>query len=81
MNLKSTDELNHEIKAATDIEDYLVKNRKHMLTGSLSEHLNMLLSQKGINKAEVIPCYSFPDKVELALCYYSNDVVKIKIVH
>lgn len=54
MNLKSTDELNHEIKAATDIEDYLVKNKKHMLTDSLSDHLNMLLSQKGTNKAEVI---------------------------
>lgn len=27
MKKKSTDELNHEIKAATNIEDYLIKNK------------------------------------------------------
>ena len=54
MELKTTDELNHEIKAATDIEDYLEKNKESMLTGSLSEHLNMLLTQKSINKADVV---------------------------
>ncbi|MCM1087900.1 MAG: helix-turn-helix domain-containing protein [Muribaculaceae bacterium] len=51
---KTTDELNHEIKAATDIEDYLISNKQNILTCSLSEHLNMLLSQKGISKADVI---------------------------
>lgn len=50
----TTDELNHEIKAATDIEDYLKKNKENMLAQSLSEHLNMLLSQKGLSRAEVV---------------------------
>lgn len=54
MKYKSTDELNHEIKSATDIEDYLTKNKENMLTLSLSEHLNMLLSQKGIKKSDVM---------------------------
>lgn len=49
-----TDELNHELKDATDIEDYLEKNKKNMLTHSLSEHLNLLLTQKGITKADVV---------------------------
>lgn len=51
---KTTDELDHEIEAATDIEDYLAKNKQNMLTCSLSEHLNMLLSQKGIGRADVV---------------------------
>lgn len=51
---KTTDELDHEIEAATDIEDYLAKNKQNMLTCSLSEHLNMLMSQKGIGKADVV---------------------------
>ena len=54
MFYKSTAELNHEIKAATDIEDYLEKNKENMLSNSLSGHLNMLLSQKGIKKAAVV---------------------------
>lgn len=49
----TTNELVHEIKAATDIEDYLSKNKENMLTHSLPEHLNMLLSQKGIKRADV----------------------------
>ncbi|MCM1040531.1 MAG: hypothetical protein NC434_14530 [Ruminococcus sp.] len=47
---KTTDELNHEIKDATDIEDYLIENQQDILTCSLSEHLNMLLSQKDLAK-------------------------------
>lgn len=54
MELKSTDELTHEIKSVTNIEDYLTKNRKSMLATSLSEHLNLLLTQKKIRKADVI---------------------------
>lgn len=54
MELKTTDELNHEIKAATNIEDFLTRNKKNMLTQSLSEHLNTLLSQKGISRADVV---------------------------
>ncbi|MDE5718242.1 MAG: XRE family transcriptional regulator [Lachnospiraceae bacterium] len=54
MNEKSTDELRHEIKHATDMEDYLSKNREHMLKESLSEHLHMLLSRKNLRRADVI---------------------------
>ena len=50
----STDTLNHEIKNATNIEDYLKKNKKHLLSESLSEHLNLLLSKKGLSKADVV---------------------------
>lgn len=52
--LKTTDELNHEIKAATDIEDYLTKNTQNMLTCSLPEHLHMLLAKKGIDRTDVV---------------------------
>lgn len=54
MLFKETDELNHEIKDATNIEDYLTNNKENMLTHSLPEHLEMLLSQKGIRKADVV---------------------------
>lgn len=54
MLFKTTDELNNEIKAATDIEDYLAKNKENMLTRSLPLHLETLLSQKGISRAEVV---------------------------
>ncbi len=54
MKQKSTDELNHEIKAATNIEDYLIKNKENMLTSNLPEYLNKLLTQKGLKKADVI---------------------------
>lgn len=54
MEFKTTDELNHEIKAATNIEDYLTENKEHMLTHCLSDHLNMLLSQKGMSRADVV---------------------------
>lgn len=49
-----TDELANEIKKATNIEDYLGKNKEYLITYSLSEHLNMLLSQKGISRADVV---------------------------
>lgn len=51
MKQKSTDELNHEIKAATNIEDYLIKNKENMLTSNLPEYLNKLLTQKGLKKS------------------------------
>ncbi len=54
MLYKSTDKLNHEIKAATDIEDYLEQNKENLLTRSLSGHLKMLLSQKGLSRADVV---------------------------
>ncbi len=54
METKTTDELCHEIKAATDIEYYLKNNKKSMLTSTLPQHLNLLLSQKGLSRAEVV---------------------------
>lgn len=54
MELKSTEELAHEIKSVTDIDDYLNANNDNLLTLSLSEYLNTLLSQKKIRKADVI---------------------------
>ncbi len=54
MKLKTTDELNHEIKAATDIEDFLSNNKEQMLSHTLPEHLNTLLIHKGISRADVV---------------------------
>lgn len=54
MNFKTTEELNHEIKSATNIEDLLTKNKKHLLIHSLPEYLNTLLIQKGISRADVV---------------------------
>lgn len=54
MELKTTNELNHEIKSVTNIEDFLAKNKEHLLKDSLSEHLNSLLVQKGVKRADVV---------------------------
>ncbi len=53
MESKSTNELIHEIKNATDVEDYLTENKQYLLTRDLSEYLNMLLRKKEIRKADV----------------------------
>ncbi len=50
----STEELNHQIEEATNIEDFLNSNREYMLSGSLSEHLSALLVEKNISKADVV---------------------------
>ncbi len=50
----STDELENELKTAANIEDYLSGNKKYMLSHNLPEHLEMLLSQKGLRKADVV---------------------------
>mgnify|MGYP002510272295 CR=1 FL=1 len=54
MEGKTTDELWHEIKAATNIEDYLTANQDNLLTCTLSQHLALLLSQRGLSRAEVV---------------------------
>ncbi|MDO4292712.1 MAG: XRE family transcriptional regulator [Eubacteriales bacterium] len=51
---KSTEELNNEIKDIRDIQDFFVSNQNQMLTVSLSEHLNMLLSEKNLHKTNII---------------------------
>lgn len=50
----STEELNHQIEEATNIEDFLNANREYMLSGSLSQHLTALLVEKKIRKADVV---------------------------
>lgn len=52
--MKTTNELNHEIKSVTDIEDFLTKNKAHLLAYNLPEHLNTVLVQKGILRADVV---------------------------
>lgn len=54
MHEKSTDELKHEIKTTTDMEDYLTRNKDHLLKGTLADHLHLLLSQKNLRRADVI---------------------------
>ena len=54
MDYKSTDELTHEITNSTDVEDYLKKNKKHLLNQCLSEYLNMLLLKKELCRADVV---------------------------
>lgn len=54
METKTTDELNHEIKATTDIEDFLTANKGQLLAQKLSEHLTVLLAQRGISRADVV---------------------------
>lgn len=54
METKTTEELNHEIKTATDIEDYLLENRENMLNRSLPRYLKELLAQKGLSRAQVV---------------------------
>lgn len=49
----STNELEHEIKTTANIEVYLKKNHQYMLTLSLPEHLKMLLTEKGVSRADV----------------------------
>ncbi|MCI9335357.1 MAG: helix-turn-helix domain-containing protein [Lachnospiraceae bacterium] len=54
MTHKSTDELKNELKTATNLRDYLSKNKENLLTTGLPEYLERLLSQKGLKKADVI---------------------------
>lgn len=54
MKTKTTEELNHEIKLATDINDYLKDNKENMLSYCLPEYLTLLLEKKGISRADVV---------------------------
>ena len=54
MDTKTTEELKHEIKEATDIEDYLRENKENMLDRSLPRYLEELLDQKGLSRAQVV---------------------------
>lgn len=54
MEMKTTDELIHEIKASGDILDYLEKNSSEMQIDSLPSYLKDWLSKKGLTKADVV---------------------------
>lgn len=54
MKTKTTEELKHEIKAATNIEDYLKGNQENLIKSTLATHLETLLAQKGISRADVV---------------------------
>lgn len=45
--------LENEIKTVSKVEDYLDNNKDYLISQSLSEHLNQLLSQKGVSRADV----------------------------
>lgn len=52
MNYKTTEELTHEIKSSSDIEDYLTQNREEMQLQSLTDALHSLLAEKEISRAD-----------------------------
>lgn len=54
MTHKTTEELKNELKTASNIRDYLSKNKENLLAEGLPEHLEKLLSQKGLRKSDVI---------------------------
>lgn len=54
METKTTEMLNHEIKTATDIEDYLRENKENMLNCSLPRYLEKMLAKKGLNRAQAV---------------------------
>ncbi|GFI17352.1 MAG: XRE family transcriptional regulator [Lachnospiraceae bacterium] len=51
---KTTEQLNHEIKEAGNIQDFLVSNQNNILTTSLSEHLRTLLFERNLQKKDII---------------------------
>jgi len=50
---KTTEQLNHEIKEAGNIQDFLVSNQNNILTTSLSEHLRTLLFERNLQKKDI----------------------------
>lgn len=54
METKTTEELQHEIKSAASIDTFLQDNRENLIQYDLPGHLNALLSQKNISKADVV---------------------------
>lgn len=52
--MKNTEELEHELKSATNILDYLERNTHEMLQYSLTTYLNEWLAEKGLTKADVV---------------------------
>ena len=52
--MKNTDDLLRELSGTEDITDFLKNNENNFGNVSISEYLNRLVSEKNLNKAEVI---------------------------
>ena len=52
--MKTTDELEHEIRQSTNILDYLERNSTEMQLDSFPSYLNEWLERKGCSKADVV---------------------------
>ena len=54
MKGKDTEQLEHELRDAAEIEDYLDENRENMRGFTLAEYLAHLLEEKRLSKADVV---------------------------
>ena len=52
--MKTTEELEHELRNATNILDYLERNSQEMMLDSLPTYLNQWLKRKKCSKADVV---------------------------
>lgn len=50
----ATEDLNHQLKEARNIDEYLLSNRENMLSRSLPEQLTLFLTQKKLSRADVV---------------------------
>lgn len=54
MSEKNTEELENELAATDDLQNFFEENKKNLREFTLSEYLNYLLDTKNLSKAEVI---------------------------
>ena len=54
IGMPTTAAMNDELKRITDIRDFLKRNKKNMIDGNLSDHLNQILAEKDITVADVV---------------------------
>ncbi|WP_297967282.1 hypothetical protein [uncultured Anaerovibrio sp.] len=54
MKNKTTTSLEHELSESKRVEDYLTVNDSELVNQTLSEHLEELIKEKGLNKALII---------------------------
>lgn len=50
---KTTEQLMHELENASNVEDFVIKNRGEMVDSSLSEYLRRLLEKYQLEKSDV----------------------------
>lgn len=51
---KTTDELLNEIKSSKEIESFFSKNESEFAEANLSEYIELLISEKGLQKSKVV---------------------------